>query len=415
MGEFPHHDFDVNMQGYELKKQDALPLYNATVARKRAEQDGILLANRIRLLRAEEEKTRKKIAETETRTAEVLDLRRRQEERRLAKEAEEARRAQEEEQLRLRQQREREERERKLNEGQRSVQEQRAGISNAVRHERKVHLLELEEQRAIDAAEMKARADSVRASTEAAARSRARSEGAKQEAAKSIVRERVMREEEARQNKVSEIEKMEREEAQLIARLQYSQERHKAAFMQLEDALKDKGPPPQLGNGLLSGRGSACGTPIAAQQSVPSVTAVERSRHAAALAGAGGGSYRPPRPRQPAITAAVPRVSSNARHDTRPDSSRVSSARLAPSKTALCSAPTKGALCNTPSKDGGRVMSSTCSTASGGESGPGAASSGPSTPSSAAPPPITYTTVDGGQIDIPVEEELDLDSLLNAC
>ena len=40
------------------------PLFDATRARKKAEQDSILLANRIRLLRAEEARTRKKISET---------------------------------------------------------------------------------------------------------------------------------------------------------------------------------------------------------------------------------------------------------------------------------------------------------------------------------------------------------------
>lgn len=39
------------------------PLFDATRARKKAEQDSILLANRIRLLRAEEARTRKKISD----------------------------------------------------------------------------------------------------------------------------------------------------------------------------------------------------------------------------------------------------------------------------------------------------------------------------------------------------------------
>ena len=49
----------------------ANPVFDATRARKKAEQDSILLANRIRLLRAEDARTRKKIVETEKKTQEI--------------------------------------------------------------------------------------------------------------------------------------------------------------------------------------------------------------------------------------------------------------------------------------------------------------------------------------------------------
>lgn len=387
MGEFQHD--------YDLKKQDSsLPLYNASVARKRAEQDSILLANRIRLLRAEEEKTRKKISETENKTNEVLELRRRQEERRLAKEVEEMRRFQEEQYMREMQNREREDRQKKLGEGQRSIMEQRSAVSNAVRLEREAQMREISERRAIEAAETKAKAESVRASMDAASRSRARSEGAKQEAAKSIVRDRMVREEETRQAKLNEIDKMEREEAALIARLQHSQERHKAAFMQLEDALRSDGPPPMLTNG---GNRSQCATPLASHR------VADRPR-ALGVGASNGNSVRPPRPRGGMSTAStVPRVPSNARHVVdRPDSATRVSARVSPVKIA-----------HLPVKDASARAMSSCSTASGAESGPAATNSSPSTPSSAALAPISYTTVDGAQIDIPAEEELDLNSLLN--
>ena len=46
----------------------ANPVFDATRARKKAEQDSILLA----LLRAEDARTRKKIVETEKKTQEIL-------------------------------------------------------------------------------------------------------------------------------------------------------------------------------------------------------------------------------------------------------------------------------------------------------------------------------------------------------
>ncbi|CAK0882150.1 unnamed protein product, partial [Prorocentrum cordatum] len=65
----------------------ACPAFSSALsARKRAEQDAVLLANRIRLLRAEEENTRKKIRETEKQTTDILEARRRNEEHRLVKE-----------------------------------------------------------------------------------------------------------------------------------------------------------------------------------------------------------------------------------------------------------------------------------------------------------------------------------------
>merc|ERR1719436_568842 len=83
-------------------KPEHYPLFNATAARKRAEQDAMLMANRIRLLRAEDERTRKKIAETEKKTREIIDVQRRNEERRLAKEAQELRQEAMEKELRER-------------------------------------------------------------------------------------------------------------------------------------------------------------------------------------------------------------------------------------------------------------------------------------------------------------------------
>mmetsp|Transcript_21874 Transcript_21874/g.47712 ORF Transcript_21874/g.47712 Transcript_21874/m.47712 type:complete len:149 (-) Transcript_21874:11-457(-) len=120
-------------------------LCHAASARKRAEQDSILLANRIRLLKAEEEKTKKKIRETEKKTHEILELRKKAEERRLAKEAEEARREAEEREWREWQQREREEHLQKKKEGQKAIQDQRQGISAAVRNERETNRQAIEE------------------------------------------------------------------------------------------------------------------------------------------------------------------------------------------------------------------------------------------------------------------------------
>ena len=50
-------------------------LFHASVARRRAEQDAVLLQNRIALLRGEEDRGRQKINETQQKAAEILDMR----------------------------------------------------------------------------------------------------------------------------------------------------------------------------------------------------------------------------------------------------------------------------------------------------------------------------------------------------
>ncbi|CAJ1410619.1 unnamed protein product [Effrenium voratum] len=214
------------------------PLFDAARARKQAEQDSILLANRIRLLRNEEAKTKRKIAETERKTQEIVQSRRRNELRRQEKEAFEAQKEAMESEFRAKQILEREDQQHKIQDQMRRIQEKNRSGGRVQRQQRQAHrqILDLEKQAAAD--EAFARAEQVRAAMDRAARSRARSEGAKQELAKDVIRERMVREEDERRQRVSEIERMEREEAELMERLRRSQERHRMAYMQLEDVLR---------------------------------------------------------------------------------------------------------------------------------------------------------------------------------
>ena len=110
------YDLGDGMSSYGTSGRHVNPLYQATVARKRAEQDTILLANRIKMLRREEEMTKRKIEDTEKKTKEIFDVRRRNEERRLQKELEDAKMEQEIQALRERQLREKAETEKKISE-----------------------------------------------------------------------------------------------------------------------------------------------------------------------------------------------------------------------------------------------------------------------------------------------------------
>eukprot|EP00921_Rhytidocystis_pertsovi_P002309 GHVQ01003947.1.p1 GENE.GHVQ01003947.1~~GHVQ01003947.1.p1 ORF type:complete len:274 (-),score=74.10 GHVQ01003947.1:1131-1952(-) len=86
--------------GDDNSEECARQLFQCRLSRKKTEQDALLLANRIALLRAEEDKARKKIDETKKRSQEVMEIRRRNEA--VAKQREEARLAQEKEQEAMR-------------------------------------------------------------------------------------------------------------------------------------------------------------------------------------------------------------------------------------------------------------------------------------------------------------------------
>lgn len=373
------------------------PLFNASVARKRAEQDSMLLSNRIRMLRAEEERTRKKIRETEKKTQEIIDIRRRNEERRFAKEAEWAIREAAEQEFRQLQNAGRNDQSNKLQEKHKHIQERNMANSEQMRYERVLHKQAIDEQRLLGEAEVAARAKRVRGALQAAVRSRARSEGAKHEIGKEVVRERMLREEDERRARLSDIDRMEREEAELIARLQQSQEQHRVAFLQLEDALRQSSQPgsvasftptayssattPGLGSarGVASGRGPPAASPLTSStSSAPSAPS------------------RPPRPRGSVPVGQIPLAS-------------MMSAAPRPGSGAT-KRQDSGRQCATNSV---RALSS-CSTATSVAEGRGAGNSGQSTPCSVSARQITYTTVDGLQLDIPAEEDLDLASLLNS-
>ncbi|CAE7742281.1 unnamed protein product [Symbiodinium pilosum] len=140
------------------------------MARKKAEQDSILLANRIRLLRNEEAKTRKKIVETEKKTQEIIDARRRNEKRRQDKEAFEAHKEALESEFRTKQMMDRADQQHKVQDKLRSIRERNQGAGNVIRQERQAYqeVVDFERQAAAD--EAFARAEQVRAAMSQAAR-----------------------------------------------------------------------------------------------------------------------------------------------------------------------------------------------------------------------------------------------------
>mmetsp|Transcript_52240 Transcript_52240/g.144643 ORF Transcript_52240/g.144643 Transcript_52240/m.144643 type:complete len:387 (-) Transcript_52240:85-1245(-) len=365
-------------------------VHNVAAARKKAEQESLLLANRIRLLRAEDAKTRKKIADTEKKTRDIIETKVRNEERRLARDALEAEKEAAEAEFRAQQLLERAEQQKKIDEKQRRILDQNKISGEELRRQRGENRRAVEAEREAVAAEVYARAEYVRQSAQTAGLRRARSEGARQEAAKDLLRERLTREEAERNAKLADIESMEKEEAELMMKLQRSQERHRQAFVQLEDAVRQSGqalassgltPTSSSFSSSISGHSRARRTGDSAGPA-----ALCESRSSSSLATT---SARPPRPRQ-----ALPSAASSA-------ASRYTAAKPATGSAYTGAGDSVDRLLQSHSAS---ATQSNCSTAE------SRACSGYSTPSSKQ---IRYTTADGLQLDIPVEEELDLAALLN--
>jgi hypothetical protein len=263
---------------------------------------------------------------------------------------------------------------------------------------KKQHKLAIQQEQQEAAAEAQARAAQVRKELAAGDRRRARSEGARLEAGRAHFQEKLAREEEARQQNLEHIGRMEREEQDLIQRLQRTQERHRVAYAQLEDAI--------AGGGSGGASASSSRRPGSAREML------ENSQVATTAS-----ASRPPRPRiasVPTPTGATRSVTS-VPTPTGATRSSVPSLRRARSQSPQVSRPCSGSGKNSL---GVRDNSShsICSTVSGGPRPESVASgqiSGQSTPCSQSKAAITYTTVDGLQIDIPPEDDLDLDKLLS--
>lgn len=413
-------------------------LFSAVAARKRAEQDALLLANRIRLLRAEDQKTKKRVQETEKRMQAIVEIRRRNEDCRALKEVECSRRQAQEQDAREQKRREREEQLRKTSDRRKAVMEQKLGQSGGVKQEREAARQFLREQRAQTEAEQQARAERVRSQAAAASRSRARSEGARQEMVKNSIKERFCAEEERRLATLAEIERMEREEAELLAQLQKTQEQHQSVFLRLEDTVQQPGIggrclaslalAPVAGRATPSSRSSSRSSPVPPHPVTPqgvlpramSLDGPELRLPALGSSSTIGAASRPPLPRgdrcptggfAQALLPSPHAAAGTAMVRKRPGSASRAAIRCT---GAANSCSMNGAM-GGGSQGGCSRSGSSCSTTASGvchSADPGESrSSTPSTPQKQQP--IIYTTVDGLTLDVGQEEDLDLAALLN--
>uniref|UniRef100_A0A0G4HIN2 Uncharacterized protein n=1 Tax=Chromera velia CCMP2878 TaxID=1169474 RepID=A0A0G4HIN2_9ALVE len=218
-------------------EDDSVLLFHLKVARRRAEQDALLLANRLALLKAEEEKALKKIEETKRRANEILECRKRNEQ----KESELDRVRQEREQM-LAMQREKFRHQREINEQRAQerhaeLQEDRRDMRRQVESERQAIHEMTKEARQREEEWLQQRNERIRREREEAKRERHKREDERRLQAKENFDHKCDQERLLRRMKEEQIAQMEQEELALIQRLYQTQQRQRAAYEQLEGAL----------------------------------------------------------------------------------------------------------------------------------------------------------------------------------
>jgi len=212
-------------------------LTGAKETRKRAELDAQLLANRIALLKQEEEKAEKKIADTKKRAAEILTLRKANEDKFQIKEL---RYKDKWETIRQNQVQNSYQRDRMKSDNdqikKRMLDNKTKSVAN-MKAEKSDNLL-VKKERELNQKAMNAdRTSHIRDQRDNAKHRQEMERMRKIDAYRQDYEERVSREEELRQRTEVLVTKMEKEEMELIQRLQNTQALQRSAYEDLEAAL----------------------------------------------------------------------------------------------------------------------------------------------------------------------------------
>ena len=212
-------------------------LAEAKQMRKRADEDARLLANRIALLRQEEQKAHRKIEETRQKAQKILSLRNKNTE--LLKLKEEDRRLKQEKEFqRLAEQRK--VRELKLFKSQQKLsnrQNRALSEANALKESRKRNLEQIEYNRKDDLVQRAALRNFIKNQQREAEEKKRKMERDRMERIRIETMKKVEDENRARRAREEEIARMEQEELELIQKLQNTQMMQKNAYEELENAL----------------------------------------------------------------------------------------------------------------------------------------------------------------------------------
>lgn len=216
---------------------DASRLFLASVSRKRADQDAVLLQNRIKLLRAEEAKANKKIEDTKAKIDEISTTRRRSIAEREKRQNDAESRERNANNQAVKNSQLRNNTRKKIMDAKSKVESRAHGIAHEVRSEKEKLQEALNESRKEEqqfnqklfeqAQKKKAQTRSAREAQLSETKMRA----------KLHFENKIEEEDRMRVEKEKMIEKMEQEEIALIQRLQFTQQRQKQMYDQLADVV----------------------------------------------------------------------------------------------------------------------------------------------------------------------------------
>ena len=213
-------------------------LLEAREARRRAEQDEQLLANRIALLRQEEAKAWKKIQQTKERAEKILAARE-ENQRETVQRRKVVRKERAREQARLRSKRvARGERSRRL--GEREILRKREMVNEIKREKRALQSAKAKRQQEMQQLARARVSEMRKKKAEASAKLRMKTQ-VKIEEAKEEYQRRVEREEKALRKRERDVRRMEKRERELIERLKKTQMVQSEAYSQLEATLNGGG------------------------------------------------------------------------------------------------------------------------------------------------------------------------------
>lgn len=216
---------------------DKAKLTEAKQMRKQADEDARLLANRIALLKQEEMKAMKKIEETRKKAQDIMEARKRNEEK--LRQREEARRMQQDlENQKMEENRKYRERTKNLKDQANQYRLSKAYKDvQQVKKAKEDYQKAIEYQRTEDLAEKISTKNSIKNQMKDAEERRRRMTEEKRERARLENERKVEEENRIRREREEEVARMEQEELELIQRLQNTQLLQKSAYEDLENAL----------------------------------------------------------------------------------------------------------------------------------------------------------------------------------
>lgn len=206
--------------------------------RKKAESDLQLLANRIALLRTEEQKALSKVSETKARANEILEVKRRNEELLQEKIQKSRDRERQMRENRTKAQREREERQRRLALSKKAILDSKRSIAGSTKEQER-RLLGLAQQQRDQAMQDKwTRAEEIRKKRAGSMANKEQATRERERKAQEDYLQRIQLEADRKREAEHMIAMLEKEERDLINRLKKTQELQEKAYVTLQKTLE---------------------------------------------------------------------------------------------------------------------------------------------------------------------------------